>query len=186
LNSLINSSVFRVSVAHTVRYLPAFAAASPSGNGELPSAGKRGAAAALERLEAGEAVAHRRLQLALERGIPVEIQAAQDFWLKCSETLRRLDLAVELARRQEESQVPLRVAQDAMTAAAEWMRISFMQFLSSEGTTLMGIHNLGEWKQHAIERFRGVLHLTVMGADKTNSAVPDWAKVRIAEAWNVE
>jgi hypothetical protein len=42
-----------------------------------------------------------------------------------------LDLAVELARREAETQVPLRMAQDAMTAAAEWMRISFMQFLSS-------------------------------------------------------
>jgi hypothetical protein len=31
-----------------------------------------------------------------------------------------------------------------MTAATEWMRIAFMQFLSSEGQALMGIRDFGE------------------------------------------
>ena len=107
-------------------------------------------------------------------------------WLKCSETLRRLDLAVETARREAETQVPLRVAQAAQLAAAEWLRIAFMQFLSSEGVALMGIRDFGEWKHYAIERFRGILNLTVANADRTNSAIPDWAKSRIKTAWNVE
>jgi len=59
-----------------------------AGNGELPPIGKKGAAAALERLEASEERAHARLEAALGRGNPVEVAAAQDFWLKCSETLR--------------------------------------------------------------------------------------------------
>jgi hypothetical protein len=54
-------------------------------NGELPPAGRKGAAVALERLESAEESAHRRLQAALARGNPVEVQAAQEFWLKCSE-----------------------------------------------------------------------------------------------------
>lgn len=49
-----------------------------------------GAAAALERLEAQEEESRRRLVAALERGNPLEIDAAQTFWLKCYETLRRL------------------------------------------------------------------------------------------------
>jgi hypothetical protein len=156
------------------------------GNGDLGPIGKKGAAAALERLEASEERAHARLEAALTRGNPVEIAAAQDFWLKCSETLRRLDLAVETARREAETQVPLRVAQDATTFAAEWMRIAFMQFLSSEGVALMGIRDFGEWKAYAVDRFRGILNLTVSNADRTNSAIPDWAKSRIKTAWNVE
>ena len=70
------------------------------GNGETlpPVVGKHGAAAALERLERQEETAYRRLQVALEGGDRFQVQAAQDFWLKCSETLRRLDLAVEVAR----------------------------------------------------------------------------------------
>jgi hypothetical protein len=36
-----------------------------------------------------------------------------------------------------------------------------------------------------IERFKGILELTVKNADKTHSAIPDWAKERIAQAWNV-
>ena len=123
----------------------------PPGNGEdtAPPAGKRGAAAALERLEQAEERAHARLEAALARGDAVQIQACQDFWLKYSETLRRLDLAVEVARRQEETQIPLRVAADSMTFAAEWMRIAFMQFLSSESTGILGIRDIGELKVHA-------------------------------------
>jgi len=58
----------------------------------------------------------------------VAIAAAQDFWLKCSETLRRLDLAGETARREAETQLPLRVAEEVITVATEWMRISFANF----------------------------------------------------------
>jgi hypothetical protein len=163
---------------------------SAPGNGEtaveLPPAGRRGAAAALERLEHQEEESHRRLQAALSRGNPVEVQAAQEFWLKCSETLRRLDLAVETARREAETQVPLRVACDAMTAASEWLRISVMQFLSSETLGLMALKDVGEFKVYFVTRFRGILELTVKNADQTNSPVPDWAKTRIREAWNLE
>jgi hypothetical protein len=45
----------------------------PPGNGNLPPAGRKGAAAALERLEASEEEAHRRLQAALSHGNPSEI-----------------------------------------------------------------------------------------------------------------
>src|SRR5262245_66220736 len=43
----------------------------PSGNGELPPIGKRGAAAALERLEQAEERAHASLEAALKAGDPV-------------------------------------------------------------------------------------------------------------------
>ena len=154
-------------------------------NGELPPPGKRGAEHALRRLEDSEEEAHRRLQVALDRGNPIEVQAAQDFWLKCSETLRRLDLAVEVARRQEETQIPLKTAEDSMTAAAEWMRIAFTTFLSSEVQGLVGIRDVGEWKAYAMERFKGILDLTVKNSLKTRSPVPDWAGRRIRDAWNV-
>jgi hypothetical protein len=158
----------------------------PSGNGEkLAPHGKKGAAAALERLEAQEERAHARLEAALASTNPQRIAAAQDFWLKCSETLRRLDLAVEIARRNEETQIPLKVAEQTATSIAEWLRIAFLQFLSSETTSLIGINDVGEFKTYAIERFKGIVDLTVRSADKTASPVPDWAKERIKIAWNV-
>ena len=44
-----------------------------------------------------------------------------------------MDPVVEVARRQEETQIPpLRQAQETVPYAAEWMRIAFMQFLSNE------------------------------------------------------
>jgi hypothetical protein len=144
----------------------------PAGNSELPPAGKRGAAAALERLEFQEEESHRRLQVALERGNQFELQSAQEYWLKCSETLRRLDLAIEVSRRTEEQQIPLKVAQDAVLFAAEWMRIAVAQFLSAETTSLMGIKDPGEFRFYFGQRFKGILDLTVMNADKTRSAIP--------------
>jgi len=44
-----------------------------------------------------------------------------------------------------------------MTFAAEWMRIAFTQFLSSEGMALMGVRDSGEWKFYAVELCRGTL-----------------------------
>jgi hypothetical protein len=100
--------------------------------------------------------------------------------------LRRLDLAVEVARRQEESQVPLRTAEAAITAVAEWMRISVTTFLSSETISLMGIKDPGEFRSYFGQRFVGNLHLIVKSADKTRSAIPAWAKERIETAWNIK
>src|SRR5262249_45539961 len=126
----------RSNVAETGRRYPPDIV-DPPGNGDLPPAGKRGAAAALERLECQEEESHRRLVTALAGGNPIQIQAAQDFWLKCSEALRRLDLAVEVARRAEETQIPLRQAEDGATEISEWLRISVKTFFSSETGQLM-------------------------------------------------
>jgi hypothetical protein len=108
----------------------------------------------LERLETAEERAHARLEAALTRGDQLAIQAAQDFWLKCSETLRRLDLAVETARREAETQVPLKTTQDAVTAAGEWMRIAVMTMLSSETNSLMAIKDNGPFRYYFGERFQ--------------------------------
>ena len=158
---------------------------SRSATGELPLAGRRGAAAALERLEIAEERAHARLERALLGNDAVQIQACQDFWLKCSETLRRLDLAVEVARRQEEVQIPLKMAQAAVLYAGEWMRIAITQFLSAEITSLVAIKDPNEFKAYFFSRFKGVLDLTIKGADKTRSAVPAWAKESLELAWHL-
>jgi hypothetical protein len=137
-------------------------------------------------LEASEEEAHRRLQAALARGNPVEIQAAQEFWLRCSEVLRRLDLAIEDSRRQAETQVPLRVAQEVATSISDWMRIGFTVFLSSECRTLQGLKDTGEWKLHAFSAFKSILHLTVRNSLKTQSPIPSWAAEKVKESWNVQ
>jgi hypothetical protein len=107
------------------------------------------------------------------------------FWVRCVESLRKLDLAIELGRRSEVEQIPLKVAQDAVLFTAEWLRIALAQFLSSETTSLMAIKDQGEFRFYFRERFKGILGLTVKNADKSRSAIPGWAKKRIREAWNV-
>jgi hypothetical protein len=152
---------------------------------KLPPAGEKGAAWALRRLETSEEEAYRRLQVALERGDQFQIQAAQEFWLRCSETLRRLDISIELARRDAEEMVPKRLACDVAVAISDWLRISFAVFLSSETLPLMGLRSPGEFKHYAIERFRSILHLTVRNSLSTRSPIPPWAAEKVVESWNV-
>ena len=49
--------------------------------------------------------------------------------------------------------------------------MAFEQFLSAETGPLMAIADLGEFKAHAIERFRGILYTTVKTSLKTDSPI---------------
>jgi hypothetical protein len=85
---------------------PLDSAASNLDKVQLGSVGRRGAAAALARLEEVEERAHSKLLQAIEHGNPFEIRGCQEFYLRSSELLRRLDLAVEVARRSADEQFP--------------------------------------------------------------------------------
>jgi hypothetical protein len=152
---------------------------------ELGPVGKRGAAAALQRLEEIEERAHARLMRAIEIGNPFQVKAAQEFYLRSSETLRRLDLAVETERRKSDEQVPKMLVEDFSRKISEWLRLSFERFLNAESPGLMGIKDLGEFKFSAIEGFRGILHRTVKVSIGKNSPIPPWAAAKVIEAWNV-
>jgi hypothetical protein len=154
-------------------------------NGEIPVE-KIGAQFALKRLEIEESQSFVRLQRALAAGNQLEVEQCQLFWVRCVESLRKLDLSIELGRRDLEEMVPKRVACDIIVAVSDWLRISFMIFLSSEGMALQGIHDFGAWKHYALQRFVGILHMTVRNSLKTNSPIPDWAATKVRESWNVQ
>jgi hypothetical protein len=164
---------------------PLDTAASNLDQVELGPVGRRGAAAALESLEEIEERAHARLIQAIEGGNQFQIKAVQEFYLRSSETLRRLDLAVETERRKADEQLPLRQVQDVARQISTWFTGSFTQFLSVESPALMGISDLGEFKFAAIESFRGILHREVKTALRTNPTIPIWAADRVREGWNV-
>ena len=160
--------------------------ASASGNGEkLKPPGQRGAGAALRRLEEQEERAYARLRLALEEGNSVRIDAAQIHWLRIAEVLRRLDAGLELARRDVEEMVPKKLACDVALAISDWLRISFMVWLSSESRMLMGFQEVGPFKAHAVESFKAILHRTVCDSLKTRSPIPLWAAQKVEQSWNV-
>jgi hypothetical protein len=165
--------------ASTDRPLP-----TQKGNGEVP-VGKRGAQFALQRLEIEEAQAHARLQQALVSGDQLAIEQAQMFWVRCVESLRKLDLSIELVRRDAEEQVSLKTAENALLYCAEWMRVAISTFLSAETNSLMAFRDRGEFRHYFWQRFRGILDLVVKNADRTNSAIPSWGKRQIETAWNL-
>jgi hypothetical protein len=90
-----------------------------------------------------------------------------------------------MARRDSQEQVPKRLAEELSLYLAEWLRIAFAQFLSSEGPTLMGINDATEWKAYALERFRGIIDLTLKSSLRTKSPIPVWVAAKVSEAWNV-
>jgi hypothetical protein len=152
----------------------------------LAPVGKRGAAAALQRLEEIEERSFARLERAIESGNSFQVKAAQEFYLRCSESLRKLDAAIETERRTILEQVPMRQVESVAVQISTWLRIAFAQFLSSESPCLMSIKDLGEFKFSAIERFRGILHATVKASLRTDpQPIPPWAAANVIEAWNV-
>jgi hypothetical protein len=123
--------------------------------------------------------------LAIENGDPLRIKAAQEFYLRTTETLRRLDLAVETERRNAVELIPKKQVEAVALHVAEWLRIAFAQFLSSESRSLMGINDTAEFGLYAIDRFRGIIFAAVKTSRKTNSPIPTWAESKVIEAWNI-
>ena len=152
---------------------------------ELGPIGKRGAAAALQRLETMELSAHARMLKAIESGDQFKIKRAQEFFLQCVETLRRLDLAVEIERRSVGEQVPKSQVELISTQISQWMREAVKEFLSSEAQNLMGMKDLGECKLYFIERFKAILHRTVKASIAKDSPIPPWALAQVIKAWNI-
>jgi hypothetical protein len=54
---------------------------------------------------------------------PFQIKAAQEFYLRTSESLRRLDLAVGIERRNAEELAQKKQAEKISLYVAEWLRI---------------------------------------------------------------
>jgi hypothetical protein len=152
---------------------------------DLPPVGPKGAAAALTRLEQTEERAFARLERAIEHGNPFAIRECQTFYLAVSEVLRRCDLAVEVARRSTDEQVPKFLVEQVSKQISGWLRVAFAAFLTSEAPGLMAIADLGEFKFSAIESFRRILHTTVKTSLRKNPPSPTWASDRVREAWNM-
>lgn len=151
---------------------------------ELGPVGKRGAVAAPARLEKIEERAHARLPRTIESGNQFQIKAAQEFYLRASESLRRLDLALRLKGGTQRNRFRCGRLKVVSAQISIWLRTAFERFLSAESPGLMGIKDLGEFKFSAIERFRGILHRTVKGSLKVDP-IPAWAATKVIEAWNV-
>jgi hypothetical protein len=127
-------------------------------------------------LEAIEERSFARLERAIEHGNPLTVKSCQEFYLRCSETLRRLDLAVEIERRNAVELIPRKQVETVSLFLAEWLRIAIAQFLSSESRSLMGIKDPKEFRLYAIDRFRGIVYAAVKTSRKTNSPIPTWAE----------
>jgi len=84
----------------------------------------------------------KRAQCASPRGNgerkPLPNEGLPGILAQCSETLRKLNLAVEMARRDAEEQVPKKLAESDLAQLSEWLRIAFAQFLSSEARRAHG------------------------------------------------
>jgi hypothetical protein len=85
--------------------------------------------ATLQRLEQTEERAFARLTRAIEHGNEFQIKSAQEFYLRCSETLRRVDLAVEIERRNAVELIPQKQA-EAVSPARRGMAANSIRPIS--------------------------------------------------------
>jgi hypothetical protein len=81
--------------------------------------------------------------------------------------------------------IPKKQVEAVSLFVAEWLRIAFAQFLSSESGSLMGIKDPAEFRLYATDRFRGIAIAAVKTSRKSNPPIPIWAEAKVVEAWNV-
>jgi hypothetical protein len=62
--------------------------------------------------------------------------------------------------------IPKKQVEAVSLFVAEWLRIAFAQFLSSESGSLMGIKDPAEFRLYATDRFRGIDAAACCGAKK--------------------
>jgi hypothetical protein len=99
---------------------------------KLPAPDERGAVGALARLQRLEILFHERLDQEIRKGgDPAEVSAASADYTRLTESLRKYEKEVEMARRDLGHLIPKGDAVDAIRAAATWLRLTWMQWISS-------------------------------------------------------
>jgi hypothetical protein len=121
----------------------------------------------------------------IQRGCDIDSEDSIQQFLSGNKRRRNSNLAVETERRTALEQIPMRQVEDVSAQISTWLRVAFERFLSAETGPLMAIADLGEFKAHAIDRFKGILHLEVKTSLRTNPPIPDWAAAKVVEAWNI-
>ena len=81
--------------------------------------------------------------------------------------------------------MPKKQVESVSLYLAEWLRIAFALFLSSESRSLMGIKDPAEFRFYAIDRFRGIIFAAVKTSRKTNSPIPAWSEAMVIEALDI-
>jgi hypothetical protein len=134
-----------------------------------------GAAANLKRLEAFESLLARRLELALASGDAPTIQTARQDYVTVSETLRKLDIAVDTYRRDAGELIARDEAAEAVRVLTEQLKIGFNLWLSSEVPALQAIDSPGKFVQHARRTYAFVFIENLKNTQKSRAAIPQWA-----------
>jgi hypothetical protein len=67
--------------------------------------------------------------------------------------------------------IPKKQVEAVSLFVAEWLRIAFAQFLSSESGSLMGIKDPAEFRLYATDRFRGIDAARLLWCQKSARAM---------------
>jgi hypothetical protein len=154
--------------------------------GKLPAPDERGAVGALKRLQRLEILFHDRLNEEIKNGgDPVTVSAASSDYTRLTESLRKYEKEVEMARRDLGHLLPKGEAVEAVKTVANWLRLTWMAWISSALDDVRSAPDTRHAKKVALHAFDEILVLRIQNFKKLRCPVPDWADEVILEEFRL-
>jgi len=154
---------------------------------KLPDPSDEGAPAALKRLQGLERIFYARLLDELNNpGDRDAITAGQRDYDRVTESLRKYEKEVALAQRELGHLISKGEAIEAVRTAANWLRLTWMTWISSSLQDILAIsHNIREAKQACLKSFDELLRIQLEKSKSAKYPIPDWAEPIILEQFRI-
>jgi hypothetical protein len=143
-----------------------------SPNNLPPPDDKLGAPAALRRFQIAELDAYRNHKAAV--AYMLAASEAEASWIRIASQMRHHEDQVKQADRASGELISKKEMQDACVALADWIRLSFKPWISSEAPTLVAINDPAKFDIEANAGFRASLKFWFENSRKSKNAIPAW------------
>ena len=146
---------------------------------------RKGASAALSRLEAAELEAAQAVSEAMASGDADAVEGARRWWLRCSEQLRRHDLAIEENRRAAGELIPREDCARILEGAAYFVRVAIRGAMDPLGQRLL---REGTGDLRLVDSILDVVRFAAaagLNHDFAKSGFPPWAKAAVLKGFDV-
>jgi hypothetical protein len=146
--------------------------------------GSEGAAAALKRLQEFERNSANRLNAAIAGRDPVLISSSTKDHVSIAGALIKFENLVAQSARDSGELIPKGQMERAVVAIADWIRLSFQAFLSSETPHLVAIKDPAQFVIAARTGFAAAVKTGFMNSRRSKNAIPEWIDQIFSDEYN--
>jgi transcription elongation GreA/GreB family factor len=146
--------------------------------------GSEGAAAALKRLQEFERNSAIRLNAAIATNEPILTSSATKDHVAIAGALIKFENLVSQEARASGELISKAEMERAVAAIADWIRLSFQSWLSSETPNLVAINDPKEFAAAARTGFAGAVKACFMNSRKSRNAIPEWIDRIFSDEYN--